>query len=149
MTHIKEHQYTFLSYLAEFFLEWEIFHTKFVEKKRTQNLCSATFLQNRAVYEIMWKKCSTARRATDDNKIRRMRIACWTPKATNTHSEHVTLLAFPCNNGGTNAPHVACLPCWFLHISERNSKTRTQCTPCAVCVLCMVHVMAAFVSPIN
>jgi len=25
-------------------------------------------------------------------KIRRMRIACWTPKATNTHSEYVILM---------------------------------------------------------
>ena len=25
----------------------------------------------------------------------RMRIACWIPKATNTHSEHVILIAFP------------------------------------------------------
>ena len=25
----------------------------------------------------------------------RMRIACWIPKATNTHSEYVILIAFP------------------------------------------------------
>ena len=25
----------------------------------------------------------------------RMRIACWIPKATDTHSEYVTLIAFP------------------------------------------------------
>ena len=25
----------------------------------------------------------------------RVRIACWTPKATNTHSEYVILIAFP------------------------------------------------------
>ena len=25
----------------------------------------------------------------------RMRIACWIPKATNIHSEHATLIAFP------------------------------------------------------
>ena len=25
----------------------------------------------------------------------RMRTACWTPKATNTHSEYVILIAFP------------------------------------------------------
>ena len=28
-------------------------------------------------------------------KIWRMRIACWTPKAKNTHSEYVTHIAFP------------------------------------------------------
>ena len=27
--------------------------------------------------------------------IGRMRIACWIPKAANTHSEYVTLIAFP------------------------------------------------------
>jgi len=27
--------------------------------------------------------------------IRRMRIACWAPKATNTHSEYITLIPFP------------------------------------------------------
>ena len=40
------------------------------------------------------KHCTTGQ-ATDDNIIRRMRIACRIPKATNTHSEHVTLIAFP------------------------------------------------------
>jgi hypothetical protein len=28
-------------------------------------------------------------------KIRHMRIACWIPKATDTHSEYVILIAFP------------------------------------------------------
>jgi len=42
----------------------------------------------------MWKKCGTARQATDGNTIRHMRIARWIPKAKNTHSEYVTLLAF-------------------------------------------------------
>jgi hypothetical protein len=27
--------------------------------------------------------------------VSRMRIACWIPKATNTHSEYVILIAFP------------------------------------------------------
>ena len=33
--------------------------------------------------------------AADGNKIRRMGIASWITKATNTHSEHETLIAFP------------------------------------------------------
>jgi len=33
-----------------------------------------------------------------------MRIACWIPKATNTHSEYVMLNVFHCNNGCTKAP---------------------------------------------
>ena len=38
---------------------------------------------------------STAGQATDDNIKRRMRIACWTTKATNTHSQYVIIIAFP------------------------------------------------------
>jgi hypothetical protein len=36
-----------------------------------------------------------ARQATDENVIRRMRFACWITEATSTHSEYVTLIAFP------------------------------------------------------
>ena len=32
---------------------------------------------------------------TTDNILRRMSIACWTNKATDTHSEYVRLVAFP------------------------------------------------------
>ena len=40
-------------------------------------------------------KYDRAGQATVDNKIRRMRFACWTPKATNTNSEYVIHIAFP------------------------------------------------------
>ena len=43
----------------------------------------------------MWKKYGRAGQATDDNIIRRMRIACWIPKATDTHSEYVIIIALP------------------------------------------------------
>ena len=36
----------------------------------------------------------TARQATDDVE-RRTRFACWISKATDTHSEHAVLIAFP------------------------------------------------------
>jgi hypothetical protein len=45
----------FLSYLAYFFLKWEVFEAKFAEKIKTHILCSTTFSENRPVYEIMWK----------------------------------------------------------------------------------------------
>ena len=41
------------------------------------------------------EKYCRAGQTKDDNIIWRMRIAYWIPKATNTHSEYVTLLAFP------------------------------------------------------
>ena len=50
----------------------------------------------------MGKYC-TAGQATGNNIIWRMRIACWIPKATNTDLECVILIAFPLQNGCTNA----------------------------------------------
>jgi len=47
----------------------------------------------------------------------RILIACWIPEATNTHSEHVILLLFHCNNGCTNAPQcyvTRTLPVFFF-----------------------------------
>ena len=41
------------------------------------------------------EKCGAAGQATDDNKIRRMRFACWITKATDTNSKYVILIAFP------------------------------------------------------
>jgi hypothetical protein len=40
----------------------------------------------------MWN--DGAGQATDDNIIWRMNCACWITKATNIHSEYVTLIAF-------------------------------------------------------
>jgi hypothetical protein len=41
----------------------------------------------------MWN--GGAGQATDDDTIWRMHCACWVTKATNTHSEYVTFIAFP------------------------------------------------------
>jgi len=64
------------------------------ENQNKYFMFSKLFIENRAVYEIMWKKnivdpCRT------QMAIWRMRIACWTPKATRTHSEYVILIVFP------------------------------------------------------
>jgi hypothetical protein len=40
----------------------------------------------------------------------RMRIACWIPKATDTHSEYEYLLLFHCKNGYMNVPQ-----CYVKH----------------------------------
>jgi hypothetical protein len=52
---LHEDQFTFLSYLAHFFLEWEMFQTKVVEKLETHVLCWVFFFLICAVYEIMLK----------------------------------------------------------------------------------------------
>ena len=56
---------------------------------------SIYFFENRTVCEIMRKNIARAGQATDDNIIRRMRIVCCVPKATDTSSEYVILIAFP------------------------------------------------------
>ena len=50
------------------------------------------FSENRALYEIM--RTNNVEPGKPQIKIRRMRIACWIPKATNTHSDYVILIAF-------------------------------------------------------
>jgi len=72
-----------------------MFQTKVVDKTKTHILCSTTifFLENRAVYEIMWKNIVQSGRP--QMTIWCMRIVCWVPKATNKHSQYVILIPFP------------------------------------------------------
>jgi hypothetical protein len=52
--------------------------------------------ENRAVFEIIWKNMvQPARQAADGSAIECTRIACWPPKAKNTHSEYVKIIALP------------------------------------------------------
>jgi len=55
--------------------------TKVVEKIKTHILCSVTFFQNRAVYEIMLK--NFAELGKPQMTLWPMRIACWMSKAQN------------------------------------------------------------------
>jgi hypothetical protein len=64
---------------------------KVVEKFETRNFCSVTFLE--IVPFIMWK--NFVERGKPKITIRRMCIACWIPKATNTYTEYVLIIAFP------------------------------------------------------
>ena len=82
-----------------------MFQTEVVEKIKTHILYSATFFppENCAVYEIILKN-NIKQVITADDTIWRMRIVWWIPKATHTHSEYVTLIAFfHCNSGCTNS----------------------------------------------
>jgi hypothetical protein len=74
----------FLSYLAQFYWEWEMFQKKIVEKIKTHVICSVTFLENRAVYEITWKNIIESGRP--QISVWSIRIARWIPKSKNTHS---------------------------------------------------------------
>jgi len=70
-----------------------MFQTKVVEKTKTHFVFDFFVLKSCRLYEIMWKKYCRAREATC--RYGGMRIACWIPEATNTHSEHVIFIAFP------------------------------------------------------
>jgi hypothetical protein len=71
-----------------------MFPAKVVKKIKTQVLCAVNPPpENRADYEMMWKNMVQPCRT--QMAIWRVRITCWIPKATNTHSEYVILIAFP------------------------------------------------------
>jgi hypothetical protein len=66
----------------------------FVENtKNTHFVFTNFFPEDRAVYEIMWE--NTVQPDRSHMTTWRMRIACWIPKATDTHSEFVIHFAFP------------------------------------------------------
>jgi hypothetical protein len=119
----------FLSHLTRFFLEWEMFQTKFVEKIKTHILCSITVFSKIVLfYEIIWK----------DVVMRSMivccaHIACWIPKATSTPSEYVLLIAFSLQqwlHECTSALCYAYIACLFLLFS---SKLSFSCLNISIC----------------
>ena len=57
----------FWSYLAHFFLEWEMFQTKVVEKIKTHILCSVTFPRKSCRLWDNVGKYGRAGQATDDS----------------------------------------------------------------------------------
>ena len=73
-----------------------MFQTKVVEKIKTHILCSVTPPpsppENRVICEKMRGKILWG---GPQITILRMRVACWIPKAINTHPEDVILIAFP------------------------------------------------------
>jgi len=57
---------------------------KSCRENQNTHVAFSNFLENRAVYEKMWE--NIAERGRPQMTIRRMRIACWIPTATNTHT---------------------------------------------------------------
>ena len=75
------------SYLARFFLKENISDKKCRDTPNTHFMFHNFFFENRAVYEIMWKNVDRGR---PQMKVWRVCIACWIPKATNTHTDTQT-----------------------------------------------------------
>jgi hypothetical protein len=80
-------------YLAQSFLEREIFQTNLGKKIKTYFIVQKYCVENCAVYEIMWE--NIAHSDTPQMTIWRMRIVCWISEATDTHSQYVILTDFP------------------------------------------------------
>jgi hypothetical protein len=94
-------------YLTEFFLDWEIFRLKHVQKIKTHMLCVIFFFFQKSCR--LWdnvKKYGTGTKATDDDTVRRLR---WLTNATQTHSEYVILIAFSRQQWFRECSSVLCL----------------------------------------
>jgi hypothetical protein len=60
----------FLSYLAQFFLEWEMFQTNVVEKIETHILCSVTFfLKSWHLWDNVGKYARVGQVTEDDDNM--------------------------------------------------------------------------------
>ena len=75
------------------------------------------FFENCAVYETVWE--IIVERGGPRVTIRRMLVACWVPKAANTHSEYVIPIVFPLQEwlherASLLLLYAHCLSCYFI-----------------------------------
>ena len=68
---------------------------KSCRESQNTSLCSLTFSENRAVYEIIVISMVQPDRPKMTIKYDALRVAYWVTKATDAHSEYVILIAFP------------------------------------------------------
>jgi len=98
-----------------------MFQTVVVEKIKTHTLRSVTFFffENRAVYEIMWN--SIVEWGRPQIAVWRMRIACWTPKATNTqtHTHTHRLCNTHCFLSATMVARICLNVTFYVHCLSR------------------------------
>ena len=116
-----EYQYTFWLHLAQFFLKWEMFQTKIVEKIKTHILCSVYFFspENRAVYVIMWKNNVDPDRT--QVTVWRTRMTWWITTATDTHSEYVIQFTLPLQQILYERPSLLCytyIDCFVILLAQ-------------------------------
>ena len=93
-------------YLAQFFLQREIFHTNVVETIKTHIVYSTTFFRKPCSVRYKEKEC-TARQATDDKGAHALHAGYLRPQ---TLSQNIYVLLYHGNNGCTNAPQFYILP---------------------------------------
>jgi hypothetical protein len=86
---LHEDQYTFLIIPHSLLLRMRNVSDKSCRQNQNTHFTfnNVFFKRNRAIYEIMYK--NTVELSRPQMKTQCMHIACWIPKATNTHSEYV------------------------------------------------------------
>ena len=94
---------------------------RFIQKFKRKSkhiLCSVTFFPKVVPLWDNVGKHGRARKATDDNITWRIRFECWINNTTDTHSECVTLIAFPRKQSlrerASSPLYVRCMSCWVL-----------------------------------
>jgi hypothetical protein len=90
---LHEDQYTFLITSRSVIPTVINVADKSCRENQNTRLYSIAFVENRAVYEIMWKNTEQLDRS--QMTVWRMRISRWIPKATNKQSQYLMLPAFP------------------------------------------------------
>jgi hypothetical protein len=92
-------------YIAELFLELQMFQIKIVEEMKSHILCPVSFFpqKSRRLWDNVEKYGRTGQ-ATECNIIRRMRFARWITKTAIHTGNMQYLLLFHGNRGYTNAP---------------------------------------------
>jgi len=102
-----------------------MFQTNVVEKFKTRIFCSIIFFPK--ILPLWDNVAKYVEPSMPQITIRRMRIACWIPKATNTHSEHVLLTACPLQQ----RLHELALMLRYMYIAYIVTN-ETGCVYCAV-----------------
>jgi len=98
---LHEDQYIFFYHILLSSYKNEKYFSQKLQRKSKHILSSETFSENHVVYEIM--RTNGVEPNRPQMTIWLVRLACWVPKATNTHSEFVIFI-FHSNNGCTNTP---------------------------------------------
>jgi len=100
-----------------------------VDKIRTHISCSVTFFhENLVVYEVMWNNVASS-------VIRRMRIAHWIPKATDTHTHTHTHTLIICKTYRFSTVTV---------VTPTHAMYVIGTLPVFLCYICMITNMARY-----
>ena len=102
-----------------------MFQVNVVEEIETRLLCAVTFLENRAVYEIMWK--NTVDPGRPQMTIWRKRIACRITKATRARAHtHTHTLSLSLAHARTHTRARARTHSLSLSVTHTHTHTHTQ-----------------------